>query len=111
MDGDITPSEVYREINEAYKRIGVGKIHLFDTRGFCFHLNFDTDSLMVFTDDKGRAIGKGEENVRRLAKNTGMTVEIKDFKERFFKTIISWTKNWKTFIPHPVDGWEWKEVE
>ena len=110
MDDDITPPEVYREINEAYKRIEVGETHLFDTRGFCYHLNFDNNSLTIFTDDKGRAIGKGGENVKRLAKNMGMRVEIKDFKERFFETTISWTKNGKSFIPHPVDGWEWKEV-
>ena len=110
MDGDITPSKVYGWISEAYKRIEVGKTHLFDTRGFCYHLNFENNSLMVFTDDKGRAIGKGRENIKRLAKNTGMRVEIKSFKERFFETTISWEKNGKSFIPHPVDGWEWKEV-
>ena len=78
---EMKPKELLSAISEAYIREEPGKIHSFDRRGFFYLVDFDEGEITVYTSDKGRAIGRKGANVKRLQRNTGMKVFIKDFSE------------------------------
>jgi len=77
------PQELERALGEAYTREGQGQLHLFQRWGFVYLVDFDEDNIVVFTSDnnRGRAIGVKGRNIKRLRRNTGMKVEIKDLSE------------------------------
>ena len=78
---EMKPRELLKFISNAYEREGEGIFHGFDRRGFVYLCDFDKKELIVYCSDFGRAIGKKGANVKRLQKNTGMKVTIRDIKE------------------------------